>query len=141
MYERDKDRYHKQMKEYIQSNNLEPPPVTNPTPLPPTDTVVRTDSVTNGKSIPSKEPPAIKTEPTPETDHRDALSTSAPSAVTNTVTNTVRSTVKKPEITVHMKREVKAESFAQDRVTQKLKNSFHLKPMLEGDDPYHFDDD
>ena len=142
MYERDKDRYHKEMKEYIQSNNLDPPMVTNPTPQPQTDTVTATTrigSVMNGQTIPKKEPLIIKSEPIPLSSYRSTSygsPTSTPKTLTTTSTNSVMNRVKKPEVAVQVKKEVKMDSFP-----PKTKPILQLKPVLEGDDPYHFDDD
>ncbi|XP_033630151.1 uncharacterized protein LOC117292266 [Asterias rubens] len=142
MYERDKDRYHKEMKEYIQSNNLDPPMVTNPTPQPQTDTVTATTrigSVMNGQTIPKKEPVIIKSEPIPLSSYRSTSygsPTSTPKTLTTTSTNSGMNRVKKPEVAVQVKKEVKMDSFP-----PKTKPILQLKPVLEGDDPYHFDDD
>ncbi|XP_038067342.1 uncharacterized protein LOC119737224 [Patiria miniata] len=139
MYERDKDRYHKEMKEYIKSNNLEPLPTTNPMPQPPTVTVTvtRTEPVSNVQFVSSELPVVVKSEPNPDIQ----LPPSSASAL-SAVTTPVITTVSKPETLMPIKQEAKVETLMSlECRTPKLKSCLQPKSPVEGDDPYHFDDD
>ncbi|XP_022085040.1 proteoglycan 4-like isoform X2 [Acanthaster planci] len=136
MYERDKDRYHREMKEYIKSNNPEPLPTTKPTPQPPTDSVAKTEPVSSDQPNPTKAPCPVKSEPKPETKQQPP-STSASSTLNAPSTCSVT----KPEISIPVKREPKTDGLTLESRTPKLKSSLHPKSPVEGDDPYHFDDD